>query len=111
MSMYEQKSEYIRCVREKLNVFYNFGDVDSEAKKTSKEQIKGFIEAGIVTEIITYDEFGEIADEIHFEIFGKTIEERNIEARLGHQDDTLKWSRFEEPTYVRNKKLGVKPDK
>ena len=87
---------------ELLERLYAFGDHRSDARDALNHKIGGFIEAGLLLEVTTPERLQALTDDAHLRIFGETLADRKIRAKLGHKD-TLDWSVYDAPPYLRRR--------
>lgn len=99
-------NQYKQHIKDSLEDYYGFDfDLfDDEKRITLASEIDGFLKAGIILGAITKQEFLSIADEIHTRIFGQSLNQRTTDIKLGKKARGRDWSRFDEPTIIRNKK-------
>ena len=102
--MIRKKSEFTSVLTSKLEKFYSLGNLASEKKYALGEEIEGFLEAGILLGVITKEEFLKIADDIHYSIHDKSLEQQLIEMSTGSKSDEIAWEKYNEPSFVRKKK-------
>lgn len=70
------KKRYIEILSQLLNEHYADIKRNSDHAKESKQYIIGYLTAARTLSAFDYEELKRIIDEIHFQAFGKTIEER-----------------------------------
>jgi len=91
------KERYIEVLTRMLNDHYN--DIKRDcASKERQRYIDGYLIAARALDVFNFDELKKIIDEIHFQVFGKTIQERRLseDDKFNQSDNFLKI-----PTYVR----------
>ena len=99
--MADRKTEYITEITTKLEKYYSLSESASTQKKSLGDEIEGFLDAGILLKVITKDEFLEIADNLHFSIHGKSLEQQSLDIKTGFNSNEKKWNKYDEPTYIR----------
>ena len=99
--MADRKTEYITEITTKLEKYYSLSESVSTQKKSLSDEIEGFLNAGILLKVITMDEFLELADNLHFSIHGKSLEQQNLDIKTGFNSNESKWKKYDEPTYIR----------
>ena len=99
-----KKKEFIKCITQKLNNFYTLSNSASIKKSALGNEITGFLEAGILLNVISKEEFISIADQEHISIHGKSLRQREIDDKTNVEKKEIDWDRFEEPTYIRKNK-------
>ena len=88
-----------------LERLYAFGDHRSAARDALNHRIGGFIEAGLLLEVTSAERLQALTDQTHLHIFGESLAERKIDAKLGH-NDTVDWSVYDSPSINRNRILA-----
>lgn len=92
------KERYIRVLTQVLNKHYDDMKRKNTGDKDHRQYIEGYLTAARALEVFDYEELKEAINKVHFEAFGKTIEER-------HRSELIKSSSDDEsleiPTYVR----------
>jgi len=94
------KQKYLRAFAQRLLAFYSDTDLAGKADEKARYGIEVFIEAGIVSDLITKEELQPIIDRHHMDVFGRTIEQqrqhRGLEAAA--EGD---YSEFDRPAWER----------
>lgn len=95
------KKRYMEVLTRILNEHYNdIKKKNATGLKERQQYIDGYLAAARALDVYSYDELKQIIDKIHFETFGKTIEERRkseISANSS-SNDSLKI-----PTFIRER--------
>jgi hypothetical protein len=94
-------SKYVSGMRNLLNLFYGTKDLNSSYRKHLDHKIQGYIEAGIISEIITKEELQKIIDDEHYSIFKMTRKERREKLKLKTNGPEIDWSIYEIPAIQR----------
>ena len=84
-----------------LNLFYGTKDLNSSYRKHLDHKIQGYIEAGIMSEIITKEELQKIIDDEHYSIFKMTRKERREKLNLRANTPEIDWSIYDIPAIQR----------
>ena len=84
-----------------LNLFYGTKDLNSSYRKHLDHKIQGYIEAGIMSEIITKEELQKIIDDEHYSIFKMTRKERREKLNLRTNTPEIDWSIYDIPAIQR----------
>jgi len=72
---------YQRLIKKRLEEFY-FGMRDYEREDmVLMSRIEGLMEAGIVLKAVTKRDLELLVDNVHFDVFGKSLAERRIDER------------------------------
>ena len=57
--------------------------------------------AGVFMGLVTNTELAKVMDEIHVQLFGKTIQQRKAELPGSWQEEGIDYSLYEQPTFER----------
>jgi hypothetical protein len=95
-------SKYVSGMKNLLNLFYGTKDLNSSYRKHLDHKIQGYIEAGIISDLITKEELQKIIDDEHYSIFKMTRKERREKLKLSIQSPEIDWSIYDVPTIERN---------
>jgi hypothetical protein len=92
------KDRYIGILAQTLNEHYDEIKRKNVGSKDRQQYIDGYLTAARAPDVFDYEELKDLIDKIHFEAFGKTIEERRRSelVKSGSDDDSL-----DIPTYIR----------
>jgi hypothetical protein len=92
------KDRYFEILERLLKSYYDEIKVKNRASEQRRHYIDGYMKAARTLDCIGYDELWEVIGRVHFEVFGKTIEERRRSEleELSPEDDSLAI-----PAYVR----------
>ncbi len=95
------KHDFLSEVREQLTKKYRASKEGYKIPDIDRHRLEGFIHAGIYMEIVTSAEMSELLEEIHYSIFGKTIQERKAEKFANWSDMEIDYDLFDAPTFLR----------
>jgi len=84
-----------------LNLFYGTRDLNSSYRKHLDHKIQGYIEAGIISDLIKKEELQKIIDAEHYSIFKMTRKERREKLNLSTKSPEIDWSIYDVPTIER----------
>jgi hypothetical protein len=92
------KDRYVGILAQVLNEHYDEIKRKNVGSKERQQYIDGYLTAARALNVFDYEELKGLIDKIHFEAFGKTIEERHLSELIesGTDDDSL-----DIPTYIR----------
>ncbi len=94
------KDRYIGILAQILNEHYDEIKRKNVGSKEHQQYIDGYLTAARALNVFDYEELKDLVDKIHFEAFGKTIEERRrselVLVKSDSDDDSL-----DIPTYIR----------
>ena len=94
-------SKYVSGMRNLLNLFYGTKDLNSSYRKHLDHKIQGYIEAGIISNLIKKEELQKIIDDEHFSIFKMTRKERREKLKLNIHSPEVDWSIYDIPAIKR----------
>ena len=92
---------YLKELKARVEKYYSYGEADHAVRHKLKDQIKGFLDAGIVSGLVTVEQIRNVIDAEHQNAFGVSIEERRAQKKLGVIEEPVDWSEYEVPTYQR----------
>jgi len=92
---------YLEELHARVAKYYSYGEAEPTVKKDLKLEIKGFLDAGIKTGLVSIEQTKEIINTEHQKAFGMSVEERRLKKRIAQADDPIEWSTYETPTYQR----------
>ena len=84
-----------------LNLFYGTKDLNSSYRKHLDHKIQGYIEAGIISNLIKKEELQKIIDDEHYSIFKMTRKERREKLNLRTNTPEIDWSIYDIPAIQR----------
>ena len=97
----QYRRRYLARLQTLLKEFYELDAAGSNAHIGAKNKLDGFIDAGKATFIVNNADLRTLMDDVHYEVFKMTREERK-----GHKNKDSEvvadWSAYEEPTVFRN---------
>ena len=88
-------------MRNLLNLFYGTKDLNSSYRKHLDHKIQGYIEAGIISNLIKKEELQKIIDDEHYSIFKMTRKERREKLNLRTNTPEIDWSIYDIPAIQR----------
>lgn len=91
------KERYIEVLTRILNDHYNDIKRDCGSKERQR-YIDGYLIAARALDVFSFDELKKTIDEIHFKVFGKTIQERR-QSEMNKSDQSN--HSLDIPTYIR----------
>ncbi len=102
----QRRRKYLAKLAAKLRDFYTAQHQEQEAniKLTATEKVKsqldGFMEAGLISQLVNKADLQKALGEAHFEVFKKTRDERRKQLTK-ETGAKLDWSIYDEPTIFR----------
>jgi phenylalanyl-tRNA synthetase alpha subunit len=92
------KERYLEVLTRILNDYYNDIKRTNSASRERQQYVDGYLLAARALDACNYDELKKTIDEIHFKVFGKTIQERRqSEVNKAYENNNS----LNIPTYVR----------
>lgn len=88
-------------MRNLLSLFYGTKDLNSSYRKHLDHKIQGYIEAGIISDLITKEELQKIIDDEHYSMFKMTRKERREKLNLRTNTPEIDWSIYDIPAIQR----------
>lgn len=107
------KADFIRELKSLTTQLYAIGDSSSKNPRWAvlSSKLDGFIEAGLLLQVANRTELQRHIDEIHFQVFGETREERRERKKSVSQSPDSEdpanqpdWSELDSPAYERKSK-------
>ncbi|WP_323845566.1 hypothetical protein [Microbulbifer magnicolonia] len=95
------REAYIDEVKRRLTLMFRASRDGYKAPATERHRLEGFMQAGIFLGLARKSELAQIMNEIHVEIFGKTIEERKSESAALWISEDVDYGQYEQPAYQR----------
>ena len=96
----QYRRRYLARLRTLLKEFYELANEDSTAHTGAKNKLDGFIDAGKATFIVNNADLRKLMDDVHYEVFKMTREERKEQS--ADSELVVDWTAYEEPTVFRN---------
>ena len=95
------KNDYLAEVTKRLTKLFRASKEGYKISDMDRHRLEGFIHAGIFMKIVTPVEMSELLEDVHYSIFGKTIQERKSEKSANWSDIEIDYDKFDSPTYLR----------
>jgi len=96
----QYRRRYLARLRTLLKEFYELANKGSTAHTDAKNKLDGFIDAGKATFIVNNADLRKLMDDVHYEVFKMTREERKEQST--DIELVVDWTAYEEPTVFRN---------
>ena len=97
----QYRRRYLARLAQLLREFYDLQVKDSSIKAKTKNRLDGFIEAGKISLIVNNADLTKLMNEIHYEVFQMSREER-LQQRPKESEHETDWSTYDAPTVFRN---------
>jgi hypothetical protein len=96
-----QKELFLESVREKIALFYSYGDVRPTARDELGQQLTGFIQAGVLIKLIRHEAIQDIIDTEHHKAFGISLKQRKLQQKLTNTPEQFDWDLYDLPPGLR----------
>ena len=96
-----QKLKYIDGIKDRLRRLYSISDTKSDHRKMLSHEIDGYMEAGLLAEIIDKRELQSVIDEQHIAVFGISRQERRLEMNSILETAPDNWDIYDTPAIDR----------
>ena len=98
------RNAYLSRLRILLQEIYKASPADTETRGQKQQRISGFVEAVLISRVLTKSDIQTVINSEHQRAYGLTIEERrSIQNEILAACEHDNWSSFEEPTFRRKK--------
>ncbi|HEY8568777.1 hypothetical protein [Microbulbifer sp.] len=97
--MYNEK--FTHEVSRRLRGLFGTSKLGMPIPPIERHRLEGFMQAGIFLGLSSKAELAQLMEEIHFDIFGKTIAEHRAQAPLSWVFEEVDYSLYESPAYER----------
>ena len=105
------RADFLRQLKQMTLALYELGDFTSDEpdRDLLSKKIEGFIEAGLLIEVVTRAEAQKAIDLCHIDVFGESRLERRERIQSGQSkpkvdDSEIDWGAFDSPSFDRAKK-------
>ncbi len=98
------KEQFIEAFSQQLTRFYKTSDGHSPSSKEEQLRCEGFMEAGIQLGLITSNELKKLINEIHYAVYGMSLDAKKSMTEGKWQQKNLDYSAYDQPTYERRKR-------
>jgi hypothetical protein len=95
------KELYLSEIEKRLTIHFSASRDGYKPPASDRHHLEGFIHGAIFMGLATRAELSKLMEEIHFSIFGKTIEERSNDSRSLWQELDINYEKYDQPTYER----------
>ncbi|MBY6190040.1 hypothetical protein KUV22_06360 [Microbulbifer agarilyticus] len=97
-----QQEKFTQEVARRLRQLFANSKLGMQIPVVERHRLEGFMQAGIYLGLNSKAELANLMEEIHIEVFGKTIAEHKAEAPHAWVFEEIDYSPYETPAYVRN---------
>jgi hypothetical protein len=95
------KSDYLAEISNQLNKMFRSSKEGYKISDIDRHRLEGFMQAGIFMKITTPAEMSKLLEDIHYSVFGKSIQDRKLAKPANWSDIEIDYDKFDSPTYLR----------
>lgn len=95
------KEQYIAEIEKRLCRYFSASRDGYKMPAEERHLLEGFIQGAIFMKFASGSELAELMEQVHYSVFGKTIEERRRESASRWQDSIIDYSQYDSPAYER----------
>lgn len=95
------KDDYLNEVRRELKIIFQTIKLCRKNDAKEKYRCEGFMKAGVFLGLVTNTELRSVMEQVHFEVFGQTIEGRAESRKHIWRESETDYSAYEVPTFLR----------
>ena len=95
------KNDYLIEVTTRLTKLFKASKEGYKIPDIDRHRLEGFLHAGIFMKIATPAEMSALMEDVHYSIFGKTIQDRKSKKLANWSDIEIDYEKFESPTFLR----------
>jgi hypothetical protein len=95
------KERFIAEVTNRLTKLFRASKEGYKIAGSERHRLEGFIHAGIFMEVATTIEMSKLLENLHYSVFGKTIQGRKSEKAASWSDFDINYDNFDSPTFLR----------
>ena len=99
----KNREEYLQELECRLMRMFKASRDGHKAAPEERHRLEGFMQAGAFLGLATSDELKSLMNQVHVDVFGKTIQERQSEQSTIQIPESLDYSKYEQPTYERDR--------
>ncbi|AQA18149.1 hypothetical protein BST95_07755 [Halioglobus japonicus] len=97
------REDYLEEVETRLARMFRASRDGHKASPVDRHRLEGFIQAGSFLGLASKDELQSLMARVHFEVFGKSIEERQSEQANSWVLESIDYSQYDQPAYERGR--------
>ena len=98
------KENYLNEVEKRLYRIFSASKEGYKSTPVERHRLEGFMHAGVFMGLVSNAELAKIMEDIHVQIFGKTIQQRKTEVASRWQEEIIDYGRYEQPAFERKGK-------
>ena len=93
--------DYLHEVENRLVRMFRASRDGHKAAPEERHRLEGFMQAGAFLGLAASDELKSLMNQVHVDVFGKTIQERQSEQSTPKVPENIDYSKYEQPAYER----------
>lgn len=97
------KQKFLTEVEARLTELFSASQRSQKLPAFVKHRCEGFMHAGVFMGLVTNDELQVLMEQVHLDIFGKTIEQAKEDKAHIWQDEVTDYSQYETSPFIRAK--------
>ena len=97
----KDKEDYLHEVENRLVRMFRASRDGHKAAAEERHRLEGFMQAGAFLGLAASDELKSLMNQVHVDVFGKTIRERQSEQSTPQVPENIDYSKYEQPAYER----------
>ncbi|RLA54490.1 MAG: hypothetical protein DRR42_01535 [Gammaproteobacteria bacterium] len=95
------REEYLHELESRLIRMFRASRDGHKAAPEERHRLEGFMQAGSFLGLAAGDELKSLMNQVHVDVFGKTIQDRQAEQSTIQIPEAIDYSKYEHPTYER----------
>ena len=95
------KGEYLSEVEKRLSNMLTVSKEGYKAAPVERHRLEGFMQAGVFIGLVSNAELSELMETVHQNVYGQTIAERRAACSTSWQNETIDYSQYDQPAYIR----------
>lgn len=96
------KESYLAEIELRLRRYFSASRDGYQPPSEDRHRLEGFMQGAVFMGFATSAELGRVMERIHFDVFGKSIEERRQEGEARWQESVINYDRYDQPAYERS---------
>lgn len=97
------KKQFYTEVRDQFNLICINISNGQKASVQEKSRLEGFMRAGVVLGVTTNPELQQLLEDVHYRVFGESIEERKVRHNKQFPEDMIDYGQYESPAISRKR--------
>ena len=95
------KDEFLSEVENRLSKMFAASKEGYKVAPIDRHRLEGFMQAGVFIGLVSNAELSELMEAVHMNVYGQTIAERRAACSTGWQNESIDYSQYDQPAYVR----------